>query len=189
MNPLMLLGWWREILIALLVAAVGVQSYRLLSAEGERDILVVEKTERERRDAMRDSQNAKNRERTDEETTAARKRAAVVVVRGDPGGTGIKPGQPFVAGGGNSPVACFDRGRLDQELAGWVERHARSISTALSAVARIGDSRFTEVAREGEGVAADYRACRAYTMNLVKGEPGAGLADALVGVPTVSMRQ
>ena len=45
-NPLTLLAWWREILIGLLVLGIGIQSYRLQGAQGERDILQLEKTER-----------------------------------------------------------------------------------------------------------------------------------------------
>src|SRR4051812_28748382 len=111
MTPLALLGWWKEILIALLLVAIGLQSYRLQGAQAERDILALEKTERARRDAMRDTQNVKNKERTDEETTAARRRAAAVVVRSKP--AGIDPGKPVdVAGGSDESIACFDRGRL-----------------------------------------------------------------------------
>src|SRR5690606_7387995 len=34
MNPLALLAWWREILIVLLLAAAGLQSYRLQGEQG-----------------------------------------------------------------------------------------------------------------------------------------------------------
>jgi hypothetical protein len=172
MNPLQLLGWWKEILIAALVVAIGVQSYRLQGTQAERDILVVEKTERARRDAMRETQNVKNKERTDEETTAARGRAAVVVVRGKPAGTGIKPGKPIdIAASGDDAIVCFDRRRLNAELAGWLERHVAGLNAAFSATAELGNGRFTTIAREGEGVAADYRACRAWALNLVDGPP------------------
>lgn len=154
-------------IIGALLIALGVQTYRLHTAQGERDLLALEKTERTKRDAMRDASNIRNRERTDEEDAAAHRRAAVVVVRGKP--AGINPGKPVnVATGGDEPIACFDRGRLNAELAGWVERHAGALSAALAATAQLGDQRFTGVARTGEGVAADYRACRAWALNLVE---------------------
>lgn len=181
MSGIMILGWWKELLIASLVVAIGVQSYRLHSAQTERDVLALEKTERARRDAMRDTQNVKNKERTDEETTAARRRAAAVVVRSKPA-TRVDPGKPVdVAGGGDESLACFDRGRLNAELAGWVERHAAGLSEFLAGIAQLGDQRFTGIAREGEGVAADYRACRAWALNLVGPSGRPDMAEAVLG--------
>lgn len=148
-NPLVLLRWWREILIALLLAAVGVQSYRLQGVQGERDILQLEKTERARRDGMRDMTNLKNRERTNEEDATARRRAAAVVVRVE--APGIKYVPTAAPGSGDESSAIFYRGLLEQELAASAQRSA---------------DRHTELARAGEDLAAAYRACRGYTLNL-----------------------
>lgn len=153
------LSWWREILIGLLVLAIGIQSYRLQGAQGERDILALEKTERLRRDAMREATNLRNRERTDEEYSAARRRASSVVVRHD--GPGIRAPQ-IKAPGGDESTLCFDRGRLAEALAGWVQRDAARLTELLRGVGE----RSTEHARAGEEVAAAYRACRAFTLSL-----------------------
>ena len=142
--------YWYVLVIAGLLMALGMQSYRLQGAQGERDLLALEKTKRQRRDALRDSANAKNKERTDEEHASARRRAATSVVRVD--GPGIKPRETVEpAGSGNDPIACFDRGKLNQELAGFLGRHAERLSG---------------IAREGEGVAADFRACKAWALSL-----------------------
>jgi hypothetical protein len=153
------------ILFAAVVAIAGVQSYRLRDMRADRDLLQLEKTERARRDAMRDMANVKNKERTDEETRAARGRAAAVVVRGEPGkgvvaGPGIR-----LAAGGDAAAQCVDRGRLDEELAGWVEWHAAGLNQLLARISRRGDEAFTRSAREGEELAAAYRGCRVFTLN------------------------
>jgi hypothetical protein len=135
-------------LVLLVVIVLGVLSWRLAVVTGQRDVLVVEAKAREERDALRELQNLKNRERTNEEHASARKRAGASVVRVD--GPGIKPRdtvQP--ANGGNDPIACFDRRKLNEELANFLGRHAERLSG---------------IAREGEGVAADYRACRAWAL-------------------------
>jgi hypothetical protein len=168
-NPLAVLNaaWalrW-VILIAALFSLVGIQTYRLQGRTAERDRLVLENTERARRDAMRDVANAKNKERTDEETAAARRRAAVVRVHGEPT-EGVVAGQGIkLAPSGDAATVCFDRGRLDQELAGFVERHAAGLDRVAAGAARRGDERFTAVARAGEDLASSYRGCRVYTLN------------------------
>lgn len=179
MNPLAILNLLWEykalIVLGLLVSALGVQTYRLRGAEldlvamtGKRDLLALEKTERARRDGMRDMQNLKNRERTNEEYAAALRRAAAVVVRGEPAG-GVVPGAGIkLAAGGDPATGCIDRGRLDAELAGWVEWHAAGLNNLLARISRRGDEAFTRTAREGEGLAASYRGCRVYTLNLAR---------------------
>jgi hypothetical protein len=156
---LSLLAWWREILIGLLVLAIGVQSYRLQGAQAERDILAVEKTERIRRDAMREATNLRNRERTDEEYSAARRRAGAVVVRLN--GPGIRAPE-IKAVSGNESSVCFDRGRFVEALTGWVQRDAARLAELLAGIRE----RLTDDARAGEEVAAAYRACRAFTLSL-----------------------
>jgi hypothetical protein len=146
----LLLSNWKLVLLGVLVLALGIQSYRLQGAQGEVQVLTVEARARQERDALRELQNLKNKERTDEEHAAARKRASNSVVRVD--GPGIKP-KPTVESstGGPDPIACFDRGKLNEELAGYLGRHAERLSG---------------IAREGEGVAADFRACRAWAVGV-----------------------
>lgn len=158
-NPLALLGWWKEILIVLLVAAIGVQSYRLQGAKSERDILALEKTERARRDGMRDATNQRNRERTNEEYAAARSRARAVVVRNE--GPGIVAPQVKPTDSGDGSAWCFDRGRIAEALTGWVQRDASRLAELLRGIRE----RSSDDARAGEEVAAAYRSCRAYTLN------------------------
>jgi hypothetical protein len=137
-------------LVLLVVIVLGLLSWRLAVVTGQRNVLVAEAKAREERDALRELQNLKNKERTDEEHLAARRRAATSVVRVD--GPGIRPRETVQpSGSGNDPIACFDRGKLNEELAGLIERAAERLSG---------------IAREGEGVAADYRACQAWALGL-----------------------
>jgi hypothetical protein len=145
----LLLSNWKLVLLGVLVLALGIQSYRLQGAQGEVQVLTVEAKARQERDALRELQNLKNKERTDEEYLAARKRALNSVVRVD--GPGIKPRETVPSQSGPDPIACFDRGKLNEELAGLYERLSQ---------------RLTGIAREGEGVAADYRACQAWAVGL-----------------------
>jgi hypothetical protein len=146
----LLLSNWKLVLVGLLVLALGIQSYRLQGAQGEVQVLQAEAKARQDRDALRELQNLKNKERTDEEYLAARKRrASTSVVRVD--GPGIKPRETVPSQSGPDPIACFDRGKLNEELAGLYERLSQ---------------RLTGIAREGEGVAADYRACQAWAVGL-----------------------
>jgi hypothetical protein len=136
-------------LILIAVIAFGILSWRLAVVTGQRDVLQVEAKARQDRDALRELQNLKNKERTDEEHLAARRRASTSVVRVD--GPGIKPRETVPTNGGPDPIACFDRRKLNEELAGLIERHAERLSG---------------IAREGEGVAADFRACKAWAVGV-----------------------
>jgi hypothetical protein len=66
-------------------------------------------------------------------------------------GPGIRPRETVPSQSGPDPIACFDRGKLNQELAGLLERAAERLSG---------------IAREGEGVAADFRACKAWAVGV-----------------------
>jgi hypothetical protein len=156
---LSILAWWREILIGILVLAIGVQSYRLQGAKAERDILALEKTERLRRDAMREATNLRNRERTDEEYAAARRRAGAVVVRVN--GPGIRAPQ-IPAGSSDEGSICLDGRSLAEELSGWVQRDGERLGKLLERIRQ----RSTGNAQAGEEVSAAYRACRAFTLSL-----------------------
>lgn len=139
--------------LALLCAALGAQSYRLKALQGEHALYVQEHEaqERERQAEAGRSQafNAFNKWRTDEEHKAAlaRARAGSVRVDEDPGSA---PGAGL-AGGSDEPVVCYDRGKLEGELAGFYERNA---------------ARLTAIAVQGEAIAADARACSAWALGL-----------------------
>ena len=135
-----------HIVVLALVAALGVQSYRLQGAQGERDILALEKSERTKRDIEREARNFGNVERTNEEHRAAAVRAGAVVVRGNAAsGIRVKPAAP--AGSRDESTVCFDRGQLDAAIAEYA-------------------GRLTGIAREGEALAAAYRACRAWALDV-----------------------
>lgn len=65
----------------------------------------------------------------------------------------IVPAVPDTAGSGDEPVACFDRGLLNTELAGVFQRFA---------------ARLSGVAGEGEGVSAAFAACAGWALNEAK---------------------
>lgn len=65
----------------------------------------------------------------------------------------IVPAVPDTAGSGDEPVACFDRGLLNAELAGVFQRFA---------------ARLSGVAGEGEGVSAAFAACAGWALNEAK---------------------
>jgi hypothetical protein len=135
-------------LILIVVIAFGLLSWRLAVVTGQRDVLQVEAKAREERDALRELQNLKNRERTNEEYAAATKRAVNSRVRVE--GPGIRP-RETVAGSGDQTIACFDRGKLNEELAGLYERLSQ---------------RLTGIAQSGEGVSAAFRSCQAWAVGL-----------------------
>jgi hypothetical protein len=179
MSPLAVLQFglahWKLILVLALVSALGVQTYRLQGKEAERAALAQEKVERERRDALRAAANQRNKERTDEEHAAARARAAAVRVRVNPSaGIVAGPAPVLAAGRDGGPAVCLDRGRINQELAEFSRRHAEGVAEA----ARRHAERLEGIAREGEAVAAGYRACRAWALSLANGAPP-GVLQAL----------
>jgi hypothetical protein len=57
----------------------------------------------------------------------------------------IVPALPDAPGGDDDPIACFDRGALNRELAGVLQRLAERLST---------------IALEGESVSAAFAACQ-----------------------------
>lgn len=159
MNPFALLGWWKEILIGLLVLAIGVQSYRLQGAKGELAVYAEREAAQKREQAFRELQAIKNKERTDAQYADDLRRARAASVR-DPG-TPIVADKPAIAIGGAESTACFDRGRLEQELAGWAGRAA----VGLGELAARNADRSSGVAQSGEAVAAAFRACQAFVLN------------------------
>lgn len=61
----------------------------------------------------------------------------------------IVPAIPDSASGDDDPVACFDRGALNRELAGVFQRYAAGLSG---------------IALEGEGVSAAFAACQEWVL-------------------------
>jgi hypothetical protein len=171
---------WRLAALVLIVAALGVQTYRLQGVRAARDALVLEKVERVKRDAMREAQNLKNRERTDEEYAAAIRRAKSAGVL--PQSTArISTEQPELAPGGDSSTLCFDRGTLNDELAGYAQRAAARLTDIIADVSQRDAERLSAINIEGEEVSAAYRACRAYVLNLAGSAPGKAEHDRAVG--------
>jgi hypothetical protein len=179
-NPLALIGWWREIAMLLLVAALGIQSYKLLGAQGELAVHE-ERIEAEKRyQAAVALQNLKNKERTDEEYSTALRRARALSLRVEPA-PAIQPGTLTPPASGDDAAFCLDRERAAEELTGFVERHAGRLSALIAAVSRRHAERLAGNAVAGEEVAAAYRACRAFAVGLpsadrpkVEDRPSAG---------------
>lgn len=159
MNPLPLLGWWKEILIGLLVLAIGVQSYRLQGAKGELAVFHEREAAQKREQAFRELQAIKNKERTDAQYDADLRRARAAGVRDS--GAPVVADKPAVTLGGDEPTVCFERGRLERELAEWAGRAA----AGLGAVAGRNAERLGGDAQSGEAVSAAYRACQAFVLS------------------------
>jgi hypothetical protein len=170
---------WRLAIFLAIVVALGVQTYRLQGVKAERDMLALEKSERATRDAMRAAQNVRNKERTNEEYAAARRRAQLAGVQS-------KPAERISTvrietGSGAEPTTCYGRRELDEELAGFAERTASRLDKVIAELLRRNAERLGGVAKPGEEVAAAYRACRAYVLNLTENAPGKAEHDRAVG--------
>lgn len=156
-----LLAWWKEIAIAVLVLALGVIYHLWTVADDRVDFLEAQIKARQDRDELRLSANRKNKERTDAEYLAARGRAGTVVVR-DEAPRIRAPRKIELAPGGDNGTICFERGRLLEAVTGWVQRDG----ARLAELSRAIRERSTDDARAGEDLAAAYRACRAWALNL-----------------------
>lgn len=157
----------------LVLAAAGVQTYRLQGAQNQIALMEQDKENARENEKHRQLALAANTQRTNNEDRAARARAASSIVRVEstPGTTGTAP----VAGGGDQSTVCYDRGKLDKELAGFAERLAE---------------RLTRVAKQGEEVAAAYRGCRVWAEGLTTAsgyrpphDAGHGVVGALGQLP------
>lgn len=159
----LLVTWWREIAIAVLVALLALQTQHVSIVKEKLKVETTLREAREKRDSMRLAQRKQAKRTADEEYKGSRGRAGSVRVRND--STGIKPGDVRgLPGSNNESTICFERGKLVEELTGWAERDA----TRLSAILERQRERSTGVARQGEEVAAAYRSCRTFTLNLPK---------------------
>lgn len=151
MNALAVLNWIRLNFVPLLILGAligtttwgGIQTYRLKGTRDELKAVQVEaatqERERETETAREKAFNEYNKRRTDEDYRAALARAATASVHMP----APSPGPVAEAGpsrSGVEPAACFDGGILEQEL--------------------------TALAREGEALAAAYRACRVWALGL-----------------------
>src|SRR3954467_9835346 len=139
---------WRLAVVLALIAALGVQSYRLLGVQSARDKLALEKAERITRDAMRETQNVKNKERTDEEFLAARGRARTVVVRQPAEGIS-GPAKVELAGSSDESTTCFGGRELSAAVTDWAKRAGERFDVVLQRNAE----RLSDVAQAGEEVA------------------------------------
>lgn len=177
---------WRLIAAALLVAALGLQTYRLRDAQAERDVLTAREQDRMKRDALRAAVNLRNKERTDEELAGALRRASAVrIVPGNVAG-GVRAA-PELAVGGDGELACFGRGELRAELAGFAQRAGDRLARLLERDA----DRLSSVAEQGEQAAAVGRALRAWALSLATAgdlAPGAGWRQGQAAAPLARLR-
>lgn len=148
MIPLILSNW-RLVGFTLVLAFAGVQSYRLQSAQGQIALYKLEEKNRQEVAAREALHQLRNKERTDAQLRNDLRAAHAAGVR-----LGVKQGEfvhPRAAGSADSEVACYDLRELNTELGGWAERVVE---------------RFRAVAQQAEEVAAAYRACRDYALDL-----------------------
>lgn len=131
---------WRLILVAGLISAVVIQSWRL-------DVMQRDEEARLKAEQIQAEANKRNKERTDAQyrTDLATARAA-----------GVRWArsqfvQTSPAGSSNPGLACFSAGELDQALTRWAGQVYE---------------RFTAIAQRVEEVAAAYRACDAWAEEL-----------------------
>lgn len=142
--------WTRIGLGVMLVLAValGVQSYRLQGAQGKIALFEAADTARVRAAAIAALHALKNKERTDAQYTLD---LAAAHARGVRVGSDRQFVKPAPTGGSEGELACFDAGELDRELAAWAGRLAGRLSGS---------------ARAAEEVAAAFRSCKAWALNL-----------------------
>lgn len=138
-----LLANWRLILFAVVLGALGVQSYRLQGVQGTLTTMEQKENDRVLAEQKQALASARNKERTDAQYQLDLRAARAARVR-------APTGRYFVAaapGGGDKSAACFDPGELNRELTEWVTRVA---------------GRLSRTAEQAEEVAAAYRACAAW---------------------------
>jgi hypothetical protein len=138
-------------------------------------------TAQRREQALRDASNLRNKERTDETHAADRARAATVSVRASkPSAIVARPVAP--ASGSDTATSCIDRGELRGALAAASGRLAERLGGAVAEIERRHAERLTAVARAGEALAADLRACVAFARGVQSNAPGADPAYRVGGV-------
>lgn len=117
------------------VEAVGKAQEERTAARIAHDNLIREEADNDHQEALR--------------RIGARHADALARVRDELARSSIVPTVPEAPGGGDEPTACFDRGRLNTELVGVLERHAERLS---------------RIALEGEGAAAAFNTCAAWAL-------------------------
>lgn len=141
----------REGIILAAVAAAALQTYRLEVESSAHDLLKASVEAAKREAAQEAFRNARNKERTDEEYTAGRQRAASVVVQVKPSrGISSKTGD---TGGVEGDIACFDR---------------RALNEGIGRIFGEAAGRLTTIARDYESLASAYRACRSWAKDVGK---------------------
>lgn len=171
MNPLALLAWWREILIVLLLAAAGIQSYRLQGEQGAhketRAAYTLYKTKveaaataaQQEADAVgeaealakleADYEHQRKVARLERDAASLRARLRDELARRD-----LVPAAPAASPGGGDVGAgavCFSRERLAEGLRGSLERAA---------------GRFAALAQRGARGLADFDTCARWALKL-----------------------
>jgi hypothetical protein len=151
-------------LLAMLIAALGVQTYRLKSAQGEIAVFEERELAQKRDQARREATNLRNKERTDENHAADLKRAATVVVRSKP--AAIITSQPAFTRSIGQSAECLSRGDVDRVVDSFASQHAARLGSLIAEVSQRHAAGATHVAREGETLAAGFRACKAFAVDL-----------------------
>lgn len=155
---------WKWFVMGALIAALGVQSYRLQGTQGELVLLQQWKANLERDQARRDASNLRNKERTDEEHAAAQRRAAASVVRAK--SVAIVAAKPAPdAGGDHQSAGCVSRREIDRVVDEFAEEHARELAALASELSRQHAEEATRAAVEFEKLAASYRSCRVFAID------------------------
>lgn len=164
MDPIALLRYWKVIAVGLLVIALGVQSYRLKAASGQVAVLKEREAAQLREQEKRELHNSRNKERTDEDYAGALKRASAARVLDQP--ASIVAHQAPAAASGEGTAACSGGGDVDALVAEFAQRHATRLTLVLADISRRDAERATAIARLGEELAAAYRACHAFAVNI-----------------------
>lgn len=133
-------------------AAWTLQGWRLGTqlqhAKGEIALFEAADKERERASALAAANNLKNKERTDAQYKID---VAAAHARGVRVGSDRQFVKSAPTASSERELACFDAGELDRELSAWAERVA---------------GRFNVGVRQAEEVAAAFRSCQAWALNL-----------------------
>lgn len=160
---------WRLVLVGVLIAFASLQSYRLRGALGDIKVYKEREAAQLREQQGRALANLRNKERADEDFNAGRTRADNVVVREKSAAVITVRVRTPAAGSSAGAAACYGGRELDDELAAIARRHAEGSNRVLGELAALHRAGAERVAREGEIVAAAFRSCRTYALNIQAG--------------------
>lgn len=162
MNPFSLQATLIAGLVALIV--MGTEAAYIDHLRGQVKVFKEREAAQKREQASREAANFRAKERADANFEDDKRRAASSVVRTKPAaiiaheqaGTGIRAAN----------ASCIDRRELDRVVAGFAEWHAEELNRVVADFQRQSDEEATRIARLGEVVAAAYRACRGYVLEV-----------------------